>query len=109
MNHEQGNEGDGAPSGGPTRAGESSQCSGRPVPTPNRDLRVRPPTEGGPRRRNREWRRAPYLYRGGLLMSSVVAIHGHQLPEEEPAKAEQSTFRHALESRVVVTRLVAPR
>jgi len=25
-------------------------------------------------------------------MSSVVAIHGHQLPEEEPAKAEQSTF-----------------
>ena len=25
-------------------------------------------------------------------MSSVVAIHGHQLPEEEPAKAEQPTF-----------------
>ena len=25
-------------------------------------------------------------------MSSVVAIHGHQLPEEEPVKAEQSTF-----------------
>ena len=25
-------------------------------------------------------------------MSSVVAIHGHQMPEEESAKAEQSTF-----------------